>query len=54
MMRYSLNGANAEGKTALEKEVEQIENLIRINQFRFDDRLCIQLIKPESCDDQKT
>lgn len=41
MMRYSLAGTKSDGKVELEKEVEQIENLIKINQFRFNDRLYI-------------
>jgi two-component system, LytTR family, sensor kinase len=43
MMRYSLVENKADGKVALEKEAEQIENLIRINQYRFDNKLCLAL-----------
>jgi two-component system, LytTR family, sensor kinase len=42
-MRYSLVENKADGKVGLEKEAEQIENLIRINQYRFDNKLCLAL-----------
>jgi len=41
MMRYSLATEKANGKAPLEDEIEQIENLIRINQFRFNQALSI-------------
>jgi two-component system, LytTR family, sensor kinase len=44
MMRYSLAETKSDGKVGLEKEVEQIDNLIKINQFRFNNKLCINLI----------
>lgn len=43
MMRYSLTGITADGKVLLTSEVEQIENLIRINEFRFDSKQNIHL-----------
>lgn len=43
MMRYSLTETKTDGKVPLEKEIEQIDNLIKINQFRFNNRLCINL-----------
>jgi two-component system, LytTR family, sensor kinase len=43
MMRYSLVENKEDGKVGLEKEAEQIENLIRINQYRFDNKLCLTL-----------
>lgn len=36
IMRYSLEVTDAEGKITLAKEAEQIENLIKLNLFRFD------------------
>lgn len=42
MMRYSLLEKKADGKMELEKEIEQIQNLIRINQYRFDNGLYLQ------------
>jgi two-component system LytT family sensor kinase len=44
MMRYSISDTKTDGKVLLEKEIGQIENLIRINQFRFDNKLCINLV----------
>jgi two-component system LytT family sensor kinase len=43
MMRYSLTETKEDGSVSLEKEFEQIENLVRINQFRFEHRLCMEL-----------
>jgi sensor histidine kinase YesM len=43
MMRYSLVENKVDGKVELEKEAEQMENLIRINQYRFDNRLFLGL-----------
>lgn len=42
MMRYSLSESKADGKVELERELEQIGNLVKINQTRFDNRLCIE------------
>lgn len=44
MMRYSLTETKADGKVLLKSEVSQIENLIRINEFRFDNKLHLRLI----------
>lgn len=41
MMRYSLADTKTDGKVELEREIEQINNLIRINQLRFTNKLCI-------------
>ena len=43
MMRYSLVENKVDGKVELEKEAEQMENLIRINQYRFDNKLLLEL-----------
>lgn len=43
MMRYALNQGNQkEGKAPLKDEVEHVNNMIRINQLRFDNQLNIQ------------
>ena len=42
MMRYSLTETKTDGKVELEKEIEQVENLIKVNQFRFNNKLCIK------------
>lgn len=44
MMRYSLSETKVDGKVLLEKETEQIDNLIKINQFRFNNKLSIDFI----------
>jgi two-component system, LytTR family, sensor kinase len=41
MMRYSLIENKTDGKVPLEKEVQQIENLIKINQYRFNNKLSL-------------
>lgn len=43
MMRYSLYETKADGKVGLDREIEQIGNLVTINQFRFNHKLCIRL-----------
>ncbi len=43
MMRYSLAETRPDGTVELEQEMEQIRNLIRINQFRFNNQLFIQV-----------
>lgn len=42
MMRYSLVENTMDGKVSLEKEIEQIQNLVKINQYRFSNKLCLQ------------
>lgn len=42
MMRYSLVENTVDGKVSLAKEIEQIENLIKINQYRFSNKLCLR------------
>jgi sensor histidine kinase YesM len=39
IMRFSLEGAGADGKAPLADEIEQINNLIEINRQRFDEEL---------------
>lgn len=39
IMRFSLEGAAADGKTSLTGEIEQINNLIEINRQRFDEEV---------------
>ncbi|MBS1663081.1 MAG: histidine kinase [Bacteroidetes bacterium] len=43
LMNYSLREPEADGKTSLEKEIEQILNLIRINQIRFENKLFLDV-----------
>ena len=42
MMRYSLAEIKKDGKVELEKEIEQIENLLQINQYRFNHQLFVE------------
>lgn len=42
MMRYSLVENTMDGKVSLEKEIEQIQNLVKINQYRFNNKLCLE------------
>lgn len=42
MMRYSLSAVAGDGKQELEKEILQIDNLIQINQLRFEEALAIE------------
>lgn len=51
MMRYSLAENNTDGKAKLENEIEQVENLIRINQFRFNNKLSIEFTTDGKFDD---
>ncbi|HEU4555004.1 MAG TPA: histidine kinase [Chitinophaga sp.] len=43
LMNFSLREPEADGKVDLEKEVEQIKNIIKINQIRFNNRLYIDV-----------
>lgn len=43
LMNYSLRELEPDGKVSLEKEVEQIGNIVRINQIRFNNKLFLQL-----------
>jgi two-component system LytT family sensor kinase len=43
IMRFSLEEANSDGKIKLDREVEQIENLIAINRYRFTEPLYLKL-----------
>ena len=42
-MRYNLEGAGSDGKTLLNLELEQVENLVEINRYRFDRELCLEI-----------
>jgi two-component system LytT family sensor kinase len=41
IMRYALLGTDSDGKVALSAEVEHVENFIKLNQARFNQRLCV-------------
>ncbi|MEO6523089.1 MAG: histidine kinase [Mucilaginibacter sp.] len=43
MMRYSLTEIGEDGKVELYKEVEHIENMVQLNQARFNDKLNIEV-----------
>jgi two-component system, LytTR family, sensor kinase len=43
LMNYSLRELEPDGKVSVEKEVEQISNIIKINQIRFNNKLFLQL-----------
>jgi two-component system, LytTR family, sensor kinase len=43
LMNYSLRELEPDGKVSLEKEVEQICNIVKINQIRFNNKLFLQL-----------
>jgi len=43
IMRFSLEEADPDGKIKLEREAEQIENLIAINRYRFNEPLYINI-----------
>ncbi len=43
LMNYSLREQEADGKTSLAKEVDQVRNLVRINQIRFDNTLFLEM-----------
>ncbi|MGZ3761076.1 MAG: sensor histidine kinase [Mucilaginibacter sp.] len=42
MMRYSLSDTGVDGKVPLESEVDHIENMIRLNQLRFNEALNLE------------
>jgi LytS/YehU family sensor histidine kinase len=44
IMRYALTNADEDGKVKLESEIEHISNFIKLNQARFNQRLCIELL----------
>ena len=48
MMRYSLSETKTDGK-----EIEQIDNLIKINQFRFNNKLCIELTSDNNFNNER-
>ncbi|MEB0261811.1 histidine kinase [Mucilaginibacter sp. 10I4] len=41
IMRFTIDDVNFNGKTSLDKEIEQIQNFIELNQLRFDYKLYI-------------
>jgi LytS/YehU family sensor histidine kinase len=43
IMRFSLEEAGSDGKIRLDREVEQIENLVAINRYRFKEPLYLKL-----------
>ncbi len=43
VMRYAMSKVEADGKTALNKEIEQIMNYIALNQLRFGNKLYIDI-----------
>jgi len=43
MMRYSLTEIGEDGKVELYKEVEHIENMVQLNQARFNDKLNVKI-----------
>jgi two-component system LytT family sensor kinase len=42
IMRYSLESTAEDGKTGLNSEIEQVQNLIEINHYRYDQQLCLK------------
>jgi two-component system LytT family sensor kinase len=42
IMRYALTNAGEDGKVSLEAELEHIANFIKLNQVRFNQRLCVE------------
>jgi two-component system LytT family sensor kinase len=53
MMRYSLVENQMDGKVSLEKEIQQIENLIKINQYRFNNKLCLTFHATGDCENNR-
>jgi two-component system LytT family sensor kinase len=41
IMRYALTSTDADGKVRLDQEVDNIESFLKLNQARFNQRLCI-------------
>jgi two-component system, LytTR family, sensor kinase len=44
IMRYALTNADSDGKVKLESEIDHINSFIKLNQARFDERLCIDFL----------
>jgi two-component system LytT family sensor kinase len=40
-MRYALTSTDADGKVRLDQEIDNIESFLKLNQARFNQRLCI-------------
>jgi two-component system LytT family sensor kinase len=53
LMRYSLTELGGDGQVELNKEVENIETVIAINQLRFDQKLQIRLLTSGDLDDKR-
>ena len=54
MMRYALNEGNAkDGKVLLNDEIEHVNNLVKINQLRFNDKLNVELMMEGRVDGAK-
>jgi len=43
ILRFSLENSDSDGKKPLSSELEQINNLVEINRYRFDYELCLQM-----------
>lgn len=43
MMRYSLTEIGEDGQVELSKEIEHIENMVQLNQARFNDKLNVKI-----------
>jgi LytS/YehU family sensor histidine kinase len=44
IMRYALTNADEDGKVKLEAEIDHINSFIKLNQARYDERLCIDFL----------
>jgi two-component system, LytTR family, sensor kinase len=44
IMRYALTNADEDGKVRLEAEIDHINSFIKLNQARYDERLCIDFL----------
>ncbi len=52
MMRYSLSNASDEGMVGLQKEIDHIFNLIKLNQLRFNEKLNLKIDVGGTFDDE--
>ncbi|OIQ66163.1 sensor histidine kinase YehU [mine drainage metagenome] len=50
IMRYALTNADDDGKVWLESELDQINNFVKLNQARFNQRLNIELVTEGEAD----
>jgi two-component system LytT family sensor kinase len=53
MMRYSLSNVGDDGKVSLQKEVDHIGNLVKLNQLRFNEKLNLQINLQGAFEDEK-